>query len=73
MRFFELWTLKEAYVKARGLGLAIPLRAFSFQRSPAGEWRIEFAAAIKDDPDGWRFRSWRVGVAHQVALAVSMD
>ena len=29
-RFYTLWALKEAYIKARGLGLAIPLADFSF-------------------------------------------
>ena len=32
--FFDYWTLKEAYIKARGFGLALPLGDFAFKLNP---------------------------------------
>ena len=33
-RFFEIWTLKESYIKAVGQGLSIPLNSFSIIMDP---------------------------------------
>jgi len=33
-RFFDLWALKESYIKAKGLGLALSLKSFSFGFTP---------------------------------------
>lgn len=54
-RALSLWTLKEAYIKARGMGLALPLHGFSFLFGGAEGIRLEVDAALEDDAGRWRF------------------
>lgn len=67
--FFDYWTLKEAYIKARGMGLALPLAHFAFSLRPPAAPTIRFDADIDDDAATWQFaQSWptqehRLGVA----------
>jgi 4'-phosphopantetheinyl transferase len=68
--FFSYWTLKEAYIKARGMGLSIPLDAFWFDL--AGERpRIHFTPECPDDPGRWGFRQFAPSGRHRLAVAVS--
>jgi 4'-phosphopantetheinyl transferase len=68
--FFDYWTLKEAYLKARGLGLALPLKAFSFQLDGDGPPRVAFSPQVRDDPQGWQFVHLRSTPRHRIAVAV---
>ena len=72
-KFLEYWTLKEAYAKARGLGLSLPLEQFSVYPERGGQWRIAFEPPLNDDPARWWLWSSRVGNNHQAALAIGMS
>jgi 4'-phosphopantetheinyl transferase len=70
-RFFHYWTLKESYIKARGLGLSIPLEQFSFHfPHPAGVG-IGFEPQLGDDPARWRF--WQLRPAPDFLAAVCVE
>jgi 4'-phosphopantetheinyl transferase len=69
-RFFEYWTLKEAYIKARGLGLSLPLDQFSFDLRDPGFVRVVFDPRLRDRPSHWQFRTFRPTPRHQVAVGV---
>lgn len=68
-QFLDLWTLKEAYLKARGVGLTVPTSAVSFQLEPGSTARVTFGPEVHDDPGEWQFHRCRPRT-HYLAVAV---
>lgn len=75
-RFFDYWTLKESYIKACGLGLAIPLDHFSFhigERNNAttnANIRLSFSPERCDYPENWQSWLFYPKSDYRIALSV---
>jgi 4'-phosphopantetheinyl transferase len=67
-RFFDLWTLKEAYIKAIGMGLAAPLRAITFHAERPDPVPVVFGPEANDDGARWRLRRFVPTTEHRLAL-----
>lgn len=66
-RAVRLWTLKESYIKARGMGLALALDGISFGFD-ADQVHLDVAPALQDDGGRWQFQTQLLG-SHCVSTA----
>lgn len=69
--FVELWTLKEAFLKATGLGLTGALNTVPFEVDAHGS--IRFAPPPGVDAHGWHFNLLAPSDCTRVAVAVRSD
>ena len=60
--FFNCWTRKEAYIKARGVGASFPLRSFDVSLAP------DEPAALLNGCDGWSVQSFEPAPRYQAAI-----
>ena len=72
-----MWTLKEAWLKACGLGLTVPLDDFAFDVSGSRP-RISFGPQLDEHTADWQFRvypqhDYRVALAVRCPESVALD
>lgn len=65
--FLTCWTRKEAYIKARGEGLSLPLDRFRVSLRPAEPPRLD----APDDPRGWSIHEASPAPGYAAALVAS--
>lgn len=69
-RFYDLWTLKETYIKARGLGLSIELSAFGFDLGTPGHIQFFPEAEFLDTSTHWQF--WLMNLDNRHTLSAAL-
>jgi 4'-phosphopantetheinyl transferase len=67
-RFFEYWTFKESYIKARGMGLSLPLDKFCFDYAGDRSVGIAIDPTLADDAARWQFWQFRPTPEYLVAI-----
>jgi len=72
-KFVEIWTLKEAYLKAQGLGISVDLKSFSFDPNDPAEVRLSHhggdSSRHGNAPENWFFEIFTKASNHVVAVA----
>lgn len=67
--FYKLWTLKESFIKAKGKGMAMPLKDFALIGLDDFDIRVECGAEIEPEPGAWHFTVHQPSAQFVVATA----
>ncbi|MBV9231847.1 MAG: 4'-phosphopantetheinyl transferase superfamily protein [Chloroflexi bacterium] len=71
--FFNCWTRKEAYIKARGKGVSIPLEQFDVSLRPGDPAALLDSREDPQETTRWTLRALAPGPTYAGALAVEGD
>lgn len=69
--FFACWTRKEAYIKARGMGLSLPVDRFDVSVAPGAPPALLGTREAGEDPARWSLYDLAPGHGYAAALAVA--
>lgn len=69
--FFTHWTLREAYVKARGIGIFFPTHKLTFTVTDRHSVAVSFHPDIGNRQEHWYFRLLDLSDAHVTAIALN--
>lgn len=65
--FFDVWTLKESYIKTIGKGLYIPLNSFSIKKES------QTLISYKNIPQNFHFRQYNIESNYKVSACATRD
>ena len=71
--FFDIWTRKEAFIKAVGKGIYFPLKSFSVKIDPSGNNENLSIPEQPAESDLWRTIALKTSDNYKAALAVKSD
>ncbi|MFE5262753.1 4'-phosphopantetheinyl transferase family protein [Streptomyces coelicoflavus] len=69
-RFLDVWVFKEAYAKARGQGISLPLQDISFLFPDGHTPRLVLKPSLADRPDHWLYDFIRVPADFHAAVCI---
>ena len=69
--FFNCWTRKEAYIKAQGLGLSLPLDSFDVSLTPNEPAFLRATRPDAQEANRWSLCSLKVDPGYAAAVAIN--
>ncbi|WP_328436769.1 4'-phosphopantetheinyl transferase superfamily protein [Streptomyces sp. NBC_00444] len=69
-RFLDVWVFKEAYVKARGQGISLPLQDISFLFPDGRTPELVLKPSLADRPDNWIYDFIKVPADFHAAVCI---